>query len=294
MPAKHPSHRHQPKRKCCSEKETSQAVEEDELHKAGFWGDKQRDHRWRISGIDNNKFFFIFRWRCSFFRSRTNKMLTFAPNCNIYREPPMWTFQVYLISKMKGLRGFSFLLISDFCLMITFFLLIISNMKLWGGLEQGGVEEGEAGEVHDPQVLQGEKTTSYSCLIFLLRHQSLSVYKAEVSVTIYQSLFVRWNISCLLFVQLKHKLLFVYLRTVYMYITGYSQQLDYPYIAISICIHQWLCYPWIAECPLTDRATSHWHHKFLDATYILDLSINSKFLVKRQMFQMDFLNPRLI
>ena len=64
--------------------------------------------------------------------------------------------------------------------MITFFLLIISNMKLSGGLEQGGVEEGEAGEVHDPQVLQGEKTTSYSCLIFLLRHQSLSVYKAEL------------------------------------------------------------------------------------------------------------------
>ena len=48
-------------------------------------------------------------------------------------------------------------------------------MKLSGGLEQGGVEEGEAGEVHDPQVLQGEKTTSYSCVVFLLSHWSLSL-----------------------------------------------------------------------------------------------------------------------
>ena len=67
---------------------------------------------------------------------------------------------------MKGLRGFSFLLISDFCLIITFFLQIISNMKLSGGLEQGGVEEGEAGEVHDPQVLQGEKPPVTVALYF--------------------------------------------------------------------------------------------------------------------------------
>ena len=33
-----------------SSKEASEAVEEDELHEAGFWGDQQRDHRWRVAG----------------------------------------------------------------------------------------------------------------------------------------------------------------------------------------------------------------------------------------------------
>ena len=36
--------------KYSSSKEASKAVEEDELHEAGFRGDQQRDHRWRVAG----------------------------------------------------------------------------------------------------------------------------------------------------------------------------------------------------------------------------------------------------
>ena len=46
-------------KKCYSAEEASQAAEEDEFHKAGFWGDEQRDHRWRLAGTQWSSF-----WPC--------------------------------------------------------------------------------------------------------------------------------------------------------------------------------------------------------------------------------------
>ena len=79
----------------------------------------------------------------------TNTMLTFTPN----ELKPYFLLVVWRATNMNGIQQDFLVNWNPDC----------SSAMNWhwyarvaGGLEQGGVEEGEAGALHDPQVLQGE------------------------------------------------------------------------------------------------------------------------------------------